>query len=362
LARRDYYTVLGVGRDASSAEVKQAFRELALRYHPDRRPEDLDAEKRFREIVEAYETLSDPENRARYQRLGPLYRPDGQPPTPEELNEFVARTVGSWLRRGQPDKGEDLRFTLAISLEAVSDGAEREIEVPRQVCCRRCEGQGADTDTGRRMCADCEGTGRAKQRRIFRSACPRCDGRGWIAVKACAQCGGDGHHGTAERLKVRIPAGVASGQKLKLRQKGNESKNGGDSGDLYVLVSVEPHPLFQRRGKDLLVDVPITFAHAALGAEIAVPTLRGGTTIRLPAGTESGKTFRLAGQGLPDATGGRKGHLHLRVVVEVPPTLDKRARALLSEFAAIADEQAHPQRAAFLEALKASNKPQGDSV
>jgi len=362
LARRDYYTVLGVNRDAPTDELKRSFRELAMRYHPDRNPDDIDAERRFREIVEAYETLSDPESRARYNRLGPLYRPDGQPPTPEELNEFVARTVNSWLRRGTPDRGEDLRYTVVIPLELVATGAEREIEVPRQVRCRRCEGEGADPETGRRICGDCEGTGRAKHRRLFRTTCPRCDGKGWINIQACQQCDGDGRHGNLEHLKVRIPAGVASGQKLKLRGKGNDARHIGESGDLFVLINVEPHPLFQRRGKDLVVDVPVTFAQAALGAELAVPSPSGGTTIRLPPGTDSGKVFRLAGQGLPDTGGGRKGHLHLRVLVEVPPALDEKARSALTEFAVLANDTVHPKRAAFLEAMCSPPPAEGESA
>jgi molecular chaperone DnaJ len=348
LARRDYYAVLGVEKDASADDIKKSFRALALQYHPDRNPEDVDAEQRFREIVEAYQTLSDAEERSRYDRLGPFYRPDGRPPTAEDLNAFLAETfTGLFRRRRAAGRGEDLRYTLTVSLEDVASGTERTVEVNRMGRCRRCEGTGGDPDEGRRACDACEGSGNASNRRLFRSSCPRCDGRGFVVVKRCSRCGGDGRHEQREQLRVRVPAGVATGQKLKLKGKGNDPADDGATGDLLVLVNVEDHPLFQRRGPDLYCEVPVLYTEAALGADLRVPTLKGSTRIRIPAGTPSGKLFRLSGRGLQGLGGRSQGDLHIKVVVEVPESLGPAERAAIEELAGRLQAQAHPRRSAY---------------
>ena len=348
MPRRDYYVVLGVKRNATADEIKRAFRALALQYHPDRNPDDVDAERRFREAVEAYQALSDAEQRARYDRLGPLYRPDGRPPTPEDFNTFVSQTLASLFgRRGGTERGEDLRYTLAVTLEQVGAGAERAVTVLRKVKCKRCDGSGADPDEGRRDCSHCEGSGRSPTRRLFRSDCPHCDGRGYVTVKRCSRCDGDGRHELRDELVVRVPPGVATGQKLKLRDKGNETGDSAPTGDLYVLINVEDHPLFLRRGEDLLADVPVMLHELALGAELAVPTLEGSTTVRIPAGTPSGKIFRLTGRGLPSLDGKRRGDLHIRVNVEVPADLDTRQRAVLDELSRRLAAGAYPMRRAY---------------
>ena len=348
MARRDYYAVLGVPRDASADDIKRSFRALALQYHPDRNPDDLDAEHRFREIVEAYQTLSDSDERGRYDTLGPFYRPDGKPPSAEDLNTFLAETFAGLFRRKRSiGRGEDLRYSLTISLEDVASGAERQIEVARLGRCRRCEGSGGDPDEGRRRCDACDGSGRSATRRLFRTECPRCDGRGFIVVKRCSRCNGDGRHESREQLKVRVPAGVATGQKLKLKGKGNELADDGAAGDLLVLVNVDDHPLFQRRGPDLYCEVPVLYTEAALGADLRVPTLTGTTRIRVPAGTPSGKLFRLSGRGL-QALGNRgQGDLHIKVVVEVPETLAPPERAAIEELAGRLQARAHPRRTAY---------------
>lgn len=354
MARLDYYAVLGVARDATQEEVKRAFRQLALQYHPDRNPEDIDAERRFRDVAEAYKCLAEPAERARYDRLGPLYRPDGKPPTPEDVNTFVRDALtGLFGRRGAVEHGEDLRYTLTITVEEVGAGGEREIEVNRRVRCKRCSGSGADPDEGRRTCDRCGGSGRSSARFALRSECPSCDGRGFVTVRRCTRCQGEGRHDQKDLLKVKLPAGVATGQKLKLRGKGNEARGEGNKGDLYVLVNVADHPLFRRRGDDLLCEAPLLLSEAALGVDLRVPTLEGSTTIRIPAGTPSGKTFRLAGRGLPNLESRRRGDLHVKVLVEVPTALGERERAALASLLQQVPVAAHPQRRSWDEQLKA---------
>lgn len=348
MARRDYYEVLGVSRSATPDEVKKAFRGLALQWHPDRNPDDADAERRFREIADAWAVLSDPEQRARYDRLGPLYRPDGRPPSPDELNEFLADTfAGFFGRKRAGDPGDDLKYTLALSLEEAGLGCHKPIELRRRLPCGRCDSTGAEPGAGRKECPNCGGTGKSATRRLFRTSCPRCDGRGFLTLKKCIRCGGAGTKTETETLNVRVPAGVATGQKLKLRGKGSFPPRGtGPAGDLLVVLSVDDHPLFRRRGPDLFIEVPLRLDEAALGTELTVPTLDGTTRIRVPAGTPSGKVFRLAGRGMKQAKG-RPGDLHIKVHVETPRSLNPTQRAALSALADALQAESYPDRERF---------------
>ncbi len=351
MVQRDYYEVLGVRRDATPQDLKRAFRALALRYHPDRNPDDVDAERRFKEVAEAYETLSDPKTRKRYDRLGPLYRRDGRPPTPEEVSAMVGRALGGLFRkRNGPSRGRDLEARVEVSLEQVLTGTRTTIKMPRQVRCRSCDGTGA-APRGRQSCDDCGGSGKSQTRRWLRSECPRCDGHGWISTERCEDCGGQGQHGSEARFEVKIPAGCGNGQRLKLAGRGDEPAGTGSAGDLLVVIAVSEHPLFRRRGTDLLCDLPVTFPDAALGADIEVPLLGGETTVRLPAGTPSGKQLRLPGRGVPPIGGGRRGDLHLRVVVEVPEHLTPEQRASLHRLSRSFEQRQHP-RCADLERLR----------
>lgn len=352
MARRDLYAILGVRRDASITDIKKAYRSLARQFHPDRNPDDEAAEARFREISEAYETLSDADHRQRYDRLGPLYRPDGRPPTPDELTEYISDTLTGLFRKKRPERGEDLRYTLRVPLEEAATGAERIIELRRQIDCETCDGQGAAPEGGIRPCERCKGTGKAPNRRIFRPSCPHCDGRGQITVEKCGTCTGHGRVEVNEKLKVRIPRGVATGQKLKLRGKGNTARGNAAPGDVFVIINVDEHPLFQRRGADLHCTVPIRFDQATLGADLIVPCLAGTTTIRIPAGSPSGKVFRLAGRGLPTLEGERKGDLHLSIEVEIPSHLGKAERALIASLGEALGEDHHPEGRAFAAHLK----------
>lgn len=351
MVRRDYYAILGISKDATPDDVKRAYRARAMQYHPDRNPDDPEAERHFKEVVEAYETLSDPERRQRYDRVGPFYHPDGRPPSPDEVNELLARTLGGiFKRRKDRQPGADVHQTVTISLAQVALGQERILEVPRQVRCARCGGTGGDPDGGWRQCDDCDGSGRVATPRWFRTTCPRCEGKGRVLVRTCGRCNGEGRHGSVERLKVRIPPGVAHGQKLKVKEKGDDPRGEGATGDLLVSVHVAAHPLFQRRGADLLCDLPLTFPEAVSGGEVEVPTLDGGTRIVIPPGTPNGKVLRLGGRGLPRLDGGARGSIHFRVQIEVPVNLSAEQRQALARLAAHLDLVNHPRRQAFEQA------------
>lgn len=356
MARRDYYAVLGVERNAGPEDIKKAFRALAMRYHPDRNPDDVDADRRFREIVEAWEVLGDPEQRYRYDRLGPFFRADGRPPTPDDVGAVLGEAFGSlFRRRAPPEKGEDLRCTLTVTLEEAATGTERTVELRRMAHCSRCKGVGAEPDGGTRVCDDCGGSGRSGKSRLLRNECPRCDGRGMVVVKPCTRCEGKGRVEQQDSLKVRVPPGVATGQKLKIRDRGNIPRRGtGKPGDLFVLIEVAEHALFRRRGADLFCEVPITLTEAALGADLEVPTLDGRTTIRVPAGTGSGQVLRLSGRGLPTMGKDRasRGDLHYRVQIEVPVQLAASHREALGQLARSLDEAVYPQRGAFEKYLR----------
>jgi molecular chaperone DnaJ len=354
LATRDYYNILGVERSGSNDDIKKAYRVLARRWHPDRNPDDADAETRFKDITEAYRTLSDPDKRIRYDRLGPLYTEDGRPPRPEDLNAVVGTMWNNLFRRRTKDRGEDLRYTVSVSLEEVASGAEKEIVVPRLVRCRTCGGEGADPDGGRKPCEACKGSGRASGPRLLRSDCYHCSGRGFTVERACPDCAGDGRKAIEDVLRVKVPSGVATGQKLKVVSKGNAPRGSGEPGDLFVIVSVADHPLFRRRGDDVMLELPLTFAELALGADVTVPTLEGITTIRIPPGSPPGKVLRLAGRGLPPlgkADGGpssnQRGDLHLQLVLEVPAGLEDTQRQQLEAWAAALPRGSHPRRAQF---------------
>jgi len=348
LARRDYYEVLGVSRAATADEIKKAFRNLALKHHPDRNPDDPKAEVRFRLAAEAYQVLGDPVERQRYDRLGPFYRADGRPPSPEDMGHMVGEALSGLFKKRKPsDKGDDLRYTISVSLEDVAAGGQRTIEILRQRSCRPCGATGAEKDGGLQACKHCEGTGKSPTRRLFRNICPHCDGAGKRVVKPCLKCGGAGVQERTERLQIRVPAGVATGQKLKVKGKGNEAAGRKKPGDLYVLVNVEEHQLFRRRGTDLFCELPLTFSEAVLGAEVEVPTLRTTARIRIPAGTPSDKIFRMSGRGLPKTGGGRAGDLHIRVVIEVPTELDPAQRKAVEALSLSLGPDAHPRRRDF---------------
>ena len=351
MATRDYYNILGVERRASPDDIKRAYRGLARRWHPDHNKSD-NAEERFKDITEAYKCLSDPDKRARYDRLGPLYTEDGRPPRTEDINEVVGNMFNNIFRRRGKERGEDLRYTVSLALEEVATGVEREIIVPRRIRCRTCAGSGADPDGGKSTCTVCAGSGKATGPRLFRNSCYHCQGEGFTIEKPCPGCQGEGTLTIDDTLKVKIPAGVATGQKLKLTGKGNAPRGSGAEGDLLVIVNVSDHPIFRRRGDDVMVDLPLTFPEVSLGTTVIVPTLEGTTSIRIPPGSPPGKILRLANRGLPRVGRSTRGDLHLQIVVEVPENLTEDQRSALTEWAATLASTTHPRRAEFERALQ----------
>ncbi len=346
MATRDYYNILGVDRSATPEQIKQAYRELARRWHPDRNQADDDG-TRFKDITEAYRTLSDADKRSRYDRLGPLYTEDGRPPRPEDINEVVGNVWNNLFRRKKADRGEDLRFTASLTLEEVAAGTEKDIVVPRFVQCPTCEGDGANPDGGKHTCEVCGGSGRATGNRLFATDCYHCQGKGFTISDKCPTCSGDGRKGVEDSIRVKVKPGVATGQKLKVAGKGNAARGAGEPGDLYVIVSVADHPLFRRRGDDLMVELPLAYHELVLGADVTVPTLEGTTVIRVPAGSEPGKVLRLGERGLPRLGRSARGDLHLHLALEVPTGLSEERSAQLREWSRSLPPSAHPRRAQF---------------
>lgn len=350
MSYRDYYNILGVPRDASQEDVKRAYRNLALRWHPDRNADDPEAGRRFKDISEAYRTLGDPERRARYDRMGPLYTEDGRPPRPEDLGEVMGTVWKNLFGRKTREPGEDLRYSISVTLEDVATGTERTIVVPRRIRCNRCAGHGAEASQ-RETCSACGGSGMSKGR-LLKTRCYHCDGRGYVVRDTCERCEGEGRVVIDESIVVKVPPGVATGQKLKVKGKGNAARGEGTDGDLLIVVNVADHPLFRRRGDDLLVEVPLDVRELSLGADIRVPTLDGTTTIRVPAGTPGGKIFRLSGRGLPHVGRSGRGDLHIQVALEIPVSLTPEEEEGLRRWAQVLPDDRHPKRAAFQRALE----------
>ncbi len=358
MAKKDYYTVLGVARNASPEEIKKAFRQLAKKYHPDK---GGDAEK-FKEAAEAYEVLSDSEKRAQYDHfghVGPEQRFDFDlrdfRRTREAFEEFGFGSAwedifdaffGEGLRtrqtrerrRSRARRGEDLEYRLRINLEDAAFGTQMKLTVPRQALCAECDGKGTSPGSGRTRCETCAGRGELQYRQqtllgsfVNIRTCERCRGTGELLEKPCHRCHGAGRVKTESQLSVKIPPGVDTGSRLRLTGEGNAGTEGGPPGDLYIAVEVRPHPIFQRRGDDIYIELPIRFTQAALGAKVKVPTLNGEETLEIPAGTQTGETFRLRGKGLSRLQGWGKGDQYAIVKIEVPKNLSKRAQDLLRQ-------------------------------
>ena len=372
MPKRDYYEVLGVERGAELEEIKKSYRKLAIKYHPDKNPGDKAAEEKFKELGEAYEALSDPQKRAAYDQYGhaafdPRMRGGGRSggfhdPTDIFREVFGGGSIFEDLFGGgtrsdptQPQRGADLRYDMEITFEEAAHGAEKEISVTKPDRCDVCHGSGAEAGSKSRTCPTCGGRGQViSSRGIFSIAqtCPRCEGAGRVLEKPCKACGGAGRRDQTTRIKLRIPAGVDTGSRLRSSGNGEAGLRGGPSGDLYVVLHVKAHEIFQRDGDDLICDVPISFVQAALGAEVEVPTLEGKTHIKIPAGTQPGTAFRLKGRGIKNIQGFGTGDLHVRVHVEVPTHLNTAQKTKLQEFAALCDETVNPITQGFFEKAK----------
>ena len=358
MAKKDYYEVLGLARDASDDEIKKAYRKLAMKWHPDRNPDNPKAEERFKEAKEAYEILSEPSKRGMYDQYGHA----GVDPSAaagagagfggfaDAFGDIFGDIFGGGRARSSVYRGADLRFNLEISLEDAARGTETRIRIPAMDGCETCHGSGAKPGTSPTGCTTCGGHGQVRVQQGFFSiqqTCPKCHGSGKVVASPCATCHGAGRVRRHKTLSVKIPSGVDEGDRIRLSGEGEAGVNGGPAGDLYVVIHIKPHPVFQRDHNDLHCEMPISFSTAALGGEIEIPTLDGYAKIKIPAESQSGKVFRLRGKGIKGVRSTTQGDLMCHVVVETPVNLTARQKDLLQEFEAISgrDTGRHNPRA-----------------
>ena len=369
MSKRDYYEVLGVGRDASEADIKKAYRRLAMKYHPDRNPDDEDADARFKEASEAYEVLADAEKREAYDRFGHA----GVDPSSmgggfggaSSFSDIFSDVFGDIFgaaggarggRGGRMQRGADLQYTLEVDLEQAVRGEEITIRIPALVACGNCDGSGAKPGTTPVTCTDCGGAGQVRVSQGFftlQQTCPRCRGAGSIVSDPCRSCGGRGVEEETKSLSVKVPPGVDTGDRIRLSGEGEISPTGGPPGDLYVQIAVREHPIFTREGRHLYCEVPISFPDAALGGELEVPTLDARVKLKIPEETQSGRLFRLRGKGVRPVRGGEPGDLLCRVMVETPVKLTSEQKELLERFRASLQGGEHaPKEKSWFEGVK----------
>ncbi|CAN5705589.1 molecular chaperone DnaJ [soil metagenome] len=358
MSKRDYYDILGVAREATDVQIKSAYRKLALKFHPDRNPGDAAAEESFKEAAEAYSVLADPQKRALFDRFGHAGVSGagggggaGFDPTIfadfsdifSGLGDMFGFGGGTRRRRGGPQRGSDLRYDLEITFEESATGTETSILIPREEICETCSGSGAAEGTKAETCSQCQGSGQLRQQHGFLTVarpCPNCRGTGKTIAKPCPSCRGAGRIARERKLTVKIPAGIATGQQLRLHGEGEHGTAGGPTGDLYVVVHVQEHDIFQREGDDLYCELPIHYPTLALGGSIKVPTLNGHEDLDIPGGTQPGARFRVRGKGMPNVNGRGHGDLHVIARAAVPKKLTKEQKRILEEFSKTLPSQA----------------------
>lgn len=367
MSKRDYYEVLGVERGADEKELKKAYRRVAMKFHPDRNPDDKEAEDKFKEANEAYEVLSDAQKRAAYDQYG--HRGvegmaggggggQGFGNFSDIFGDVFGDIFGGGGGRGRsgPSRGSDLRYTLDLDLESAVKGTTVKIKVPTLVACEPCDGSGAKKGTKASTCTTCGGVGQVRMQQGFFSVqqtCPNCRGRGTIITDPCTSCHGQGRIEETRTLSVKVPAGVDTGDRIRLAGEGEAGEAGGPAGDLYVQVHVKEHSIFERDGRNLYCEVPISFVDAALGGELEVPTLDGRVKLKVPAETQTGKMFRLRGKGVVPVRGGSPGDLMCKVVVETPVNLSNKQKELLKEFQSTMTGDKHsPRQSSWFEGMK----------
>lgn len=369
--KRDYYEVLGVPREADERTIKSAYRKLALQFHPDKNPGDKQAEENFKEASEAYAVLSDAEKRSTYDRFGHQGL-GGQGFDPfsgfgfgggggDGFSDFFSQVFGDFFgagggRRGGGQRGSDLRYNLSLSFEEAAFGCKKTISFPRMQSCESCEGSGAAPGTSAATCSACGGAGQVRLTQGFFSVarpCTTCGGTGHVIPNPCTSCKGRGRTEQQVEIEVEVPAGVDTGTRIRHTGEGEAGAQGGRPGDLFVVVNIDEHPIFVREGVDVICEIPISFAQAALGAKLPVPTLDGKVEFKLPAGTQTHKVFRLRGKGIPHLRHkDHRGDQLVQVVVETPSKLNKEQRELLEKFAEISGEDSAPRSKGFFDKVK----------
>ena len=377
--KRDYYEVLGLKKGASDDEIKKAYKKLARKYHPDlNRDDPKTAEEKFKEVNEAYDVLKDPQKKAVYDQFGhDAFDPrrggsaGGNPFGGAggfggfegfDLNDLFGDFFGGGGRRARrqgPERGADLRYDLEISFEEAAFGKEVELSIPREEQCPTCNGSGAAKGSTAETCSTCHGTGQEQvvQRTMLGSMmtsrpCSKCHGSGKIIKNPCSDCHGTGRKRVTRTIKVNIPRGVDDGQRVRVSGGGEAGVRGGANGDLYVYIYIRPHGLFQRRGNDVLIEIPITFVQASLGDTVQVPTLDGAVDLKIPAGIQTGTVLRVKGKGIPNLRGAGRGDEHVRVKVTTPQKLSSKQKELLKEFAALSGDTVNPEQKSFKEKFK----------
>ena len=363
MSKRDYYEILSVDKGVSEKDLKKAYRRVAMKYHPDRNPDDKDAEAKFKEANEAYEVLSDANKRAAYDQYGHagVNQQGGFGGGTEGFADAFGDIFGDIFgggrshRRG-PQAGSDLQYNLTLDLEQAVKGTEVKIDIPTYVTCKPCDGSGAKPGTKISTCTTCHGSGQVRMQQGFfavQQTCPHCRGKGKIIEQPCGTCRGQGVVKENKTLNVKVPEGVDNGDRIRLTGEGEASREGGPNGDLFVQISVRPHALFERDGRHLYCDVPISFADAALGGELEVPTLDGRVKLKVPSETQSGKMFRLRGKGVKPVRGGAVGDMMCRVAIETPVNLTKRQKDLLKELQSTLEEGKHnPKKKSWFDGVK----------
>jgi molecular chaperone DnaJ len=366
MSKRDYYEILGVTRTCTEVELKTAFRKLAMQHHPDRNPGDKDCEHRFKELNEAYDVLKDGDKRAAYDRFGHAAFEHGGMGGPgfgadfgstfADIFEGIFGMASARGRGSGRERGSDLRYNMEITLDEAFTGKTAQIRIPTSVTCEACSGSGAKAGTKPKPCSTCGGAGKIRHAQGFftlERTCPTCHGRGQVIDDPCKVCGGGGRVTRERTLSVNIPTGVEDGTRIRLAGEGEAGVRGGPPGDLYIFLEVAPHEFFQRDGADLHCRVPVSMSSAALGGEFEVPAIDGSKVrVKVPAGTQTGRRFRLAGKGMPVLRAKQTGDMYVQVAVETPQNLTKRQRELLTEFEKLSSEQTQPESAGFFSRVK----------
>jgi molecular chaperone DnaJ len=366
MSKRDYYDVLGLKKGCGATEIKASFRKLAMELHPDKNPGDHTAEVKFKEISEAYDILKDDQKRAAYDRFGHAAFEQGAGGAHgfgsdfgsafADIFEGIFGMAGARGRASGRERGADLRYNMEISLEDAFTGKTAQVRIPTSVTCEACSGSGAKAGTRPRTCTTCSGQGRVRHAQGFftlERTCPTCHGRGQMIEDPCPSCSGSGRVTRERTLSVNIPAGVEDGTRIRLAGEGEAGVRGGPTGDLYIFLSLQAHPFFQRDGADLHCRVPISMVTAALGGAVDVPIIEGGMTkVKVPEGTQTGRRFRLTGKGMPVLRSKQTGDMYVQVMVETPQKLTKRQKELLAEFEKNSSQETHPESAGFFTRVK----------